>query len=102
MSGTRRTCPAARCGLWVFVMVLAFSCALFVEFVWDLGAASLRRSLVGAHTVFGGAPRQWLFDNPKAIGLGRHGDAVRVHPTVLELAAAFCTQPRLCLACVPP
>jgi transposase len=88
--------PGGTRGLWIFVMVLAYSRALFVEFVWDLGAASLRRSLVRAHTFFGGSPRQWLFDNPKAIVLGRHGDAVRFHPTVLELAAAFCTQPRLC------
>ena len=88
--------PGGTRALWVFVMVLAFSRALFVEFVWDLGAASLRRSRVRAHTFFGGSPRQWLFDNPKAVVLGRHGDAVRFHPTVLELAGAFCTQPRLC------
>lgn len=93
--------PGGWRALWLFLMVLAYSRALFVEFVWDLTAASLRRSLVRAHAFFGGSPRQWLFDNPKSVVVGRHGDAVRFHPTVLELAGAFCTQPRLCRVRAP-
>ena len=82
--------------LWVFVMVLAYSRALWAELVIDLTAASLRRSLLRACLYFGGATRQWLFDNPKIVVLERHGDAVRFHPDLLALASQLCVAPRLC------
>ncbi|MDO9019791.1 MAG: IS21 family transposase [Deltaproteobacteria bacterium] len=96
-----RAVPGGRRGLWLFVMVLSWSRMLFAECVWDLTAASLRRSLIRAHAFFGGAPRQWLFDNPRTIVLGRQGDSARFHPTVVELSSAFCTQARLCTVRAP-
>ncbi len=92
----QREVPGGRRGLWMFVMVLSWSRMLFAECVWDLGAPSLRRSLVRAHAFFGGSPRQWLFDNARAVILARHGDAVRLHPDLVDLAGAFSTEPRLC------
>jgi transposase len=89
IDGTRRA-------LWVFVMVLSYSRAIWAELVLDLSVHSLRRSLVRAALYFGGCPRQWLFDNPKIVVLERHGDAVRFHPLLLELAGALRVQPRLC------
>lgn len=91
-----RTVPGGQRGLWVFVMVLASSRAMWAEFVWDLSVWSLRRSLVRATQFFGGTPRQWLFDNPRTVVLERHGDAVRFHPMLLELAGQMRVQPRLC------
>jgi transposase len=82
--------------LWAFVMVLAYSRAMWAELVIDLSAISLRRSLVRACSYFGGATRQWLFDNPKIVVLERHGDAVRFHPELLALAGQLCVAPRLC------
>lgn len=82
--------------LWVFVMVLAYSRAMWAELVLDLGAASLRRSLVRAAAYFGGVTRHWLFDNPKAVVLERDGDLVRFHPLLLELAATLHVRPALC------
>jgi hypothetical protein len=82
--------------LWVFVMVLSYSRAMWAELVLDLTAASLRRSLVRACSYFQGATRQWLFDNPKIVVLERHGDAVRFHPELLALAGQLCVAPRLC------
>jgi len=82
--------------LWVFVMVLAYSRAIWAELVIDLSASSLRRSLIRACCFFGGATRQWLFDNPKIVVLERHGDAVRYHPELLALAGELCVSPRLC------
>jgi hypothetical protein len=82
--------------LWVFLMVLAYSRALWAELVFDLTIDSLRRSLVRAANYFEGVTRQWLFDNPKIVVLERHGDAVRFHPDLLDVAAAYCVQPRLC------
>jgi transposase len=96
-----REVPGGRRGLWLFVMVLSWSRMLFAECVWDLTAASLRRSLIRAHTFFGGSPRQWLFDNPRTIVLGRQGDTARFHPTVVEMSAAFFTQARLCTVRAP-
>jgi transposase len=83
-------------GLWLFVIVLSHSRALWGEFVLDLNVHSLCRSLVRAAHAFGGVTRQWLFDNPKTVVLERRGDAVRFHPTLLELCGAMRVQPRLC------
>ncbi len=82
--------------LWAFVAILSYSRALYAELVFDLTADSLRRSMIRTLAYFGGTTRQWLFDNPKTIVLERHGDAVRFHPDLLELAGAYCTLPRLC------
>jgi transposase len=88
--------PGGMRALWLFVMVLAYSRAIWAEFVIDLTVHSLTRSLVRAARAFGGSTRQWLFDNPKIVVLERHGDAIRFHPVLLELCAAMRAQPRLC------
>ena len=88
--------PGGERPLWVFLIVLAYSRALWAELVFELTADSLCRSLVRASTYFGGASRQWLFDNPKSVVLERHGDAARFHPDLLHLAGHYCVQPRLC------
>jgi transposase len=82
--------------LWLFVMVLAWSRAMWAEFVFDLSVHSLLRSLVRAGQHFGGSCRQWLFDNPKTVVLERHGDAVRFHPLLLGLSGELRVQLRLC------
>ena len=82
--------------LWLFVMVLGHSRALWGEFVIDLSVHSLVRSLVRGSTAFGGATRQWLFDNPKTVVLERVGTAIRFHPTLLALCAQMRVEPRLC------
>ena len=88
--------PGGSRQLWAFVMVLAYSRALWAELVLDLTAISLRRSLVRASEYFQGTTRQWLFDNPKIVVLERHGDAVRFHAELLALAGQLCVAPRLC------
>jgi transposase len=82
--------------LWVFVMVLAYSRAIWAELVLDLSVHSLVRSLVRAAQYFGGVTRQWLFDNPKTVVLERHGDVVHYQKDLLDLSATFHVQPRLC------
>jgi transposase len=88
--------PGGKRALWVFVIVLAYSRATWAELVLDLSVHSLRRSLVRAASFFGGCPRQWLFDNPKIVVLERHGDLVRFHPELLDLAGALRVEPRVC------
>lgn len=88
--------PGGRRALWVFVIVLGHSRAIWAELVVDLDAPSLCRSLLRAAAFFGGCTRQWLFDNPKTVVLERSGDAVRFHPMLLDLAARLHVQPALC------
>jgi transposase len=88
--------PGGERALWVFVIVLAYSRAMWAELVFDLTIESLRRSLVRAAEHFEGVTRQWLFDNPKTVVLDRYGDAIRFHPGLLEIAGALRVQPRLC------
>lgn len=87
--------------LWMFVMVLAHSRALYAELVLDLTVHSLVRSLVRACRHFGGCTRQWLFDNPKTVVLARAGEDIRFHPALLDAAVAMRVQPRLCVVRKP-
>ncbi len=82
--------------LWLFVMVLGWSRAMWGEFCFDTTVHSLLRSLARAAVYFHGVARQWLFDNPKTVVLERYGDAVRFHPLLLELGSALHVQLRLC------
>jgi transposase len=82
--------------LWVFLMTLAYSRYRYAELVLDLGVESLRRSLLRAVVFFGGTPREWLFDNTKAVVLERFGEAKRLQRDLLEFAAAMHVMPRLC------
>ena len=88
--------PGGKRALWLFVMVLSWSRALWGEFVFDLTVHSLLRSLARAADFFGGSCRQWLFDNPKIVVLERAGDAVRFHPLLLDFAGKMYVQPRVC------
>ena len=90
------TVPGGERKLWVFVMVLAYSRAMWAELVVDMSVDSLRRSLVRASSAFGGSPRQWLFDNPKTVVVERAGDAIRFHTELLDMAARLHVQPALC------
>jgi len=88
--------PGGERALWMFVMVLAWSRAMWAEFVLDLTVHSVRRSMIRAVHALGGSTRQWLFDNPKTIVLERHGDAVRFHPAMLDLGGHYHAQLRVC------
>lgn len=88
--------PGGKRALWAFVMVLPYSRASFVELVFSLDVHSRCRSLVRAAAFFGGNPRQWLFDNAKAVVIERQGEHVRFHPDLLDLAAQMHVEPRLC------
>lgn len=82
--------------LWLFVLTLSWSRAFWAELVLDLGSASLRRSLVRSARYFGGVTRQWLFDNPKTVVVARDGQDVRFNADLLDLAAHYHVEPRVC------
>jgi transposase len=88
--------PGGRRALWLFVMSLPWSRAMWGEFVLDLSVWSLLRSLSRACTYLGGTAREWLFDNAKIVVLERHGAAARFHPLLLDLAGHYAVRLKLC------
>ena len=92
----KTTVPSGQRPLWLFVIVLSYSRAMWAEFVYDIGAHGLCRSLVRAASYFKGTTRRWLFDNAKAVVLERYGDSARFHPNLVTLSGHYHTQLRLC------
>jgi transposase len=82
------TTPAGeRRWLWAFVMVLAWSRALYVEFVRRADVATFIRCHIHAFTAFGGVVQRCLYDNAKVVVLGRDaGGEPRWNPLFLDFA----------------
>jgi transposase len=80
--------------LMAFVMVLSYSRWIFLRFFYGCAMESFLRGHVAAFASFGGVPRVALYDNLKSAVLERRGDAIRFHPTLLELAAHYRFEPR--------
>ena len=80
--------------LMAFVLVLSYSRYPFVRFYLGASLANLIRGHVEAFSVLGGTARILLYDNMKSVVLERRGDAIRFHPTLLELAAHYRFEPR--------
>lgn len=80
--------------LYGFVVVLSWSRRIFLRFGHDIGMAGFVRGHVEAFEAFGGVPRVLLYDNLKSAVLERVGDAIRFHPTLLELAGHYRFEPR--------
>jgi len=90
------TIGTARRALSAFVMTLAYSRMLFLEFFFDQTLESFLRGHVRAFTGFRGVPRYNLYDNLRSAVLERHGDAVHFNPRLLELCAHYHCAPRAC------
>jgi transposase len=80
--------------LWAFVMVLSWCRQIFLRFYLSAAMPSFVRGHVEAFDFFGGVPRVLLYDNLKSAVLERAGDAIRFHPTLLELSAHYHYLPR--------
>jgi len=80
--------------LYAFVMVLSWSRQLFLRFYLRATMPYFLRGHVEAFAFFGGVPRVLLYDNLKSAVLERTGDAIRFHPTLLELAGHYRYEPR--------
>jgi len=80
--------------LMAFVMVLSFSRYLFLRFYLNAAMANFIRGHVDAFAFFNGVAREHLYDNLKSAVLERRGEAIRFHPTLLELAAHYRFAPR--------
>jgi transposase len=80
--------------LWAFVMVLSYSRRLFLRFFPGASMPFFLRGHVDAFEALGGVARVLLYDNLKSAVLERRADAIRFHPTLLELAAHYRFEPR--------
>ncbi|HVA32775.1 MAG TPA: IS21 family transposase [Candidatus Baltobacteraceae bacterium] len=84
----------ARRPLMAFVLVLAWSRQIFLQFFFDARMASFLRGHIAAFQAWNGLPRIVLYDNLKSAVLERQGDAIRFHPTLLEFAGHYRYEPR--------
>jgi transposase len=85
--------------LSVFVATLGWSRAAYVEFVTDERVETLIEAHENAFLVFGGTPREVLYDNMRTVVLERHGygrGRHRFHPGFLDFARHCGFRPRLC------
>ncbi len=80
--------------LMAFVMVLSYSRMIFLQFFLGSHMANFLRGHVAAFGFFAGVARVLLYDNLRSAVLERRGQAVRFHPTLLELAKHYRFEPR--------
>ena len=75
--------------LYLFVMVLSWSRAIFAEFTFDQKTDSFLRLHEKALKYFGGTPREILSDNLKSAVLERYRDQVKFNPQLLEFSGVY-------------
>ena len=80
--------------LMAFVMVLSWSRQIFLRFYLNQRMDNFLRGHVAAFDAFGGVARVLLYDNLRSAVLERQGEAIRFHPTLLDLSAHYRFEPR--------
>jgi transposase len=80
----------------IFVMVLGFSRAIYVEFTLDEKLPTLIACHENAFAWFGGIPEEILYDNPKTIVLDRATANARINPKFEDFCGYYGYTPRLC------
>jgi transposase len=80
--------------LMAFVMVLSWSRQIFLRFYLNAQMESFLRGHVAAFEAWNGLPKVLLYDNLRSAVLERQGDAIRFHPTLLDLSAHYRFEPR--------
>ena len=83
--------------IWVFVMVLSWSRACYVELVRRADTAAFIQCHVNAFEYLGGVPRRCLYDNAKVVTLGRDEENRPVwNLRMLDFARRVGFEMRLC------
>ena len=88
------TIGRARRPLMAFVMVLSWGRQIFLRFYLNSQMENFLRGHVSAFEHWQGLPKVLLYDNLKSAVLEREGNAIRFHPTLLELASHYRFEPR--------
>lgn len=82
--------------LYVFVMVLSYSRAVYAEFCLNMKTATFLRCHERAFEYFSGIPKILLYDNLKSVVLARRGREVRFNPEILDFSGFYHFEPRPC------
>jgi transposase len=82
--------------LYLFVMVLGYSRALFAEVVTRTDIDIFLALHVRAFGFFGGMPEEILYDNQKQAVLSHTNEGARFHPSLLAFAGHYGFRPRAC------
>ncbi len=80
----------------IFVMVLGYSRAIYVEFTLDEKLDTLLGCHQNAFVWFGGCPEEILYDNMKTVVLDRSSGQLHFHPGFLDYAKLHGFTPRAC------
>jgi hypothetical protein len=86
----------AKRALSCFVMTLAYSRALYLEFFFDQTTENFLRGHVHAFDVWAGQPRVILYDNLKSAVLERRGNHILFNPRLIECSAHYHFAPQPC------
>jgi transposase len=82
--------------LYLFVMVLSWSRAIFAKYTFDMGTASFFALHEEAFQFFSGVPKIILYDNLKSAVISRRGDIVVFNKDCLDVSGYYCFIPRAC------
>lgn len=93
---TKVTIDQVETRIHIFVMVLGYSRAIYVEFTLDEKLETLLNCHQNAFLWFGGCPEEILYDNMKTVVLDRKGGNIRFHPTFLDFIKLHGCTPKVC------
>lgn len=85
----------------VFVMILGYSRAKYIEFVSRCNLRSMGRCMLNAFRYFGGGPREVLTDNMKTVVAGREAGKVIWNPRFSDFAVEMGFIPKVCRVRAP-
>ncbi len=80
--------------LVAFVMTLSWSRQIFLQFYLNMQMSNFLRGHVAAFEFWNGVSKIVKYDNLRSAVLERRDDAIRFHPTLLNLAAHYRFEPR--------
>jgi len=94
--------PGGRKTLYVFLLTLAHSRAIFADITTDTQLATLLRMHEAAFAELGGVPHEILYDRMKTVvlGLDQRGET-KWHPQFLDFSGHWGFTPRVCAAYRP-
>lgn len=82
--------------LYLFVMVLSWSRALYARFTFDQKTDSFLRLHEQAFSFFKGIPKEILYDNLKSVVLERFKDKIKFNPQLVEFSGFYGYEPKAC------
>jgi transposase len=82
--------------LYLFVMILSFSRALYAEVTTSMDLETFLTCHVRAFESFGGMPEEILYDNARTVVTSRTVAGPVFHPGLLDLAGRYGFAPRVC------